>query len=97
MKFTVNNKFGIGQILEVNEGIATIYFEDEDVTKELVLKFIPTFGTIEEAETALNPESAEDVIAKIKSDEMDRKDQIKSMHNLEEMNIEMSKRLMKTL
>lgn len=54
--YTINQKFGIGQVIETNENFTTVYFEEIDQEKKLITSLVTLYATIEEAEKALNPE-----------------------------------------
>jgi hypothetical protein len=57
--YTINRNYGIGQIIEENETMITVYFEESDIEKKLLKEFTTTYATIQEAELALNPELTE--------------------------------------
>lgn len=97
--YTINQKFGIGKVVEQDEKFVTIYFEEMDETKKLLLSVVTLYPTIEEAENALNPEmSAEEkeaAYAEIQAeDERYRQGGI-ALAWLREYNAECSKKLMR--
>jgi hypothetical protein len=56
MQYTINQMFGIGEVIETNEDFTTVYFEEVDKEKKMVTSLLTFYNTIEEAEKALNPE-----------------------------------------
>lgn len=54
--YVVNNNFGIGKVVSETDDKVVVYFEDEDVTKTLLVKFTKMYTTFEEANAILNPE-----------------------------------------
>lgn len=57
--FTINKKYGIGEVIEVTDTLVKVYFADEDLEKSLLKSFTTIYTTIEEAQVALNPEMTE--------------------------------------
>lgn len=101
MKFVANTKLGIGEII-TNDGKAIeVYFEEVDQTKKMILDFVKTFETYEEAEASLNPEITEEVankiIANIEADKKAMTDGYNAQARLEVLNAEASKRLMRNI
>jgi hypothetical protein len=99
--YTINKKFGIGQVEEISNGMVTVYFADEDVTKELVQAYTTIYSTLEEAERALNPELTEEdmnnIAASIAQENQIMADGTRAQHMLEAYHIEESKKLMKNI
>ena len=99
--FTINKKFGIGKVENIENGIVTVYFDETDETKKLVEKYVTIYNTEEEAEEALNPSLSEDDMIKIneksEEDEKIMKDGAEARVWIEEHNIEVSKKLMRNI
>lgn len=101
MKYVANSKLGIGEILNNDGKTIEVYFEEVDQTKKMLLDFVKTYETLEEAELSLNPEMTEEiaskVIATIEADKKIMADGKKAYFFMENHNIEASKKLMKNI
>jgi hypothetical protein len=54
--YTINQKFGIGEVIETNADFTTVYFEEVDQEKKMVTSLLTFYTSVEDAEKALNPE-----------------------------------------
>lgn len=99
--FTISSKYGIGQVEKIENGMVTVYFEDEDVTKTLAQAFTKIYDTYEAADLALNPEmtqeDADAIMAGIAEEKRIMSEGAKAQRWIEEHNIEASKRLMRNI
>lgn len=54
--YVINKTKGIGEIISETETKVTIYFDEVDEERTLLKAFTTVYSTIEEAESAMNPE-----------------------------------------
>lgn len=72
-RFTINRNFGIGQVMNIENGKVEVYFSEVDETKTLIEKFTKFYDTEMDAYLALNPEMTEEeaqaIFTEIKEEE----------------------------
>lgn len=100
MNYTANKKFGVGKINKIEDGKATIWFDEIEEEKEMILKFITTFETELEAEAhlegrELTATDIENARNEMKEDARIMSEGAAARARLEEMQIESSKELKK--
>jgi hypothetical protein len=54
--YITHSKFGIGEVIENNGNMITVYFDEVEQTKSLIAANVTIYATIEEAEMSLNTE-----------------------------------------
>ncbi len=68
MKYIANKKFGVGEVTNLTDKKATIYFEDIDETKTLLISCIKFYSTWEDAENAIIEAEEKEAILEAKEE-----------------------------
>lgn len=67
--YTFNTQLGIGQVQSIINGMANIYFEDADTTKNVPLGFVKIYATEEDAEeSSIEPMTTQELEAILLAD-----------------------------
>lgn len=100
-KFTANKKFGIGEVISIENGFMTTYYSEVDETKKTLLAYSPsTFDSYEEAAASIEEKEAAIEISKEIAKEEDAKIMaagVQASTWLQEKNREMAVNQMKNI